>query len=103
MEIITTAPRIGFSTNVYDNPADIVETTKTILQDFSDIELELEDEAKTFIFDASVQVYDETIAQLKNVLSATKGQISVHAPYLDRSTDLASTDAQIRAAAIDQV
>jgi sugar phosphate isomerase/epimerase len=95
--------RIGFSTNVYDNPADIVGTTQAILRDFSDIELELEDDAKDFVFCADAPAYAATVAQLRSALSGINGQVSVHAPYLSRSTNLASSNPQVRAAAIEQV
>lgn len=97
------SPRIGFSTNVFDNPADIVGTTQSILQDFADVEIEIEDEAKEFLFDASAKDYDQTVSRLRSLLQGEDRQISVHAPYLAQSTDLASPDPQVRAQAVAQM
>lgn len=98
------SPRIGFSTNVFDNPADIVGTTQAILQDFPDIEIEIEDEAKDFLRDASTDEYGQTTTRLRALLQGGDRQVSVHAPYLSRSsTNLASPDAQERAVAVAQI
>jgi sugar phosphate isomerase/epimerase len=95
-------PRIGFSTNVFDNPADIVATTREILDHFTDIEVELEDEAKSAVFDSSQAEYEDLVGRLRSLLTAANRQISVHAPYLSRTTDLASCDDNMRREAIRQ-
>jgi sugar phosphate isomerase/epimerase len=97
------SPRIGFSTNVFDNPADIVATTQAILQDFPDVEIEIEDEAKDFVRGATPQEYEQTTARLRELLQGAERQISVHAPYLSQSTNLASADALVRADAVAQI
>jgi sugar phosphate isomerase/epimerase len=99
----TPAPRIGFSTNVYDNPADIVATVQEILDHFADIEIELEDEAKSVVFGATAAEYRSLTAKLASLLASRNRQISVHAPYLSRSTDLAANDESIRTEAINQL
>jgi sugar phosphate isomerase/epimerase len=96
-------PRIGFSTNVFDNPTDIVATVREILDHFADIEVELEDDAKSVVFGATDAEYRSLTAELAKLLSAGNGQISVHGPYLSRSTDLASNDESTRAEAINQL
>jgi len=96
-------PRIGFSTNVFDNPADIATTVAEILDHFADIEIELEDDAKNVVFSATTTEYRYLTAKLATLLASGNRQISVHAPYLSRSTDLASNDDSIRSEAIDQV
>lgn len=97
-------PRIGFSTNVYDNPADIVGTVQAILRDFPDVEIEYEDEAKDFLCAATPAQYDHTTARLRELLHGAERQVSVHAPYLSQSTtNLASADAQERAVAVAQI
>lgn len=98
------SPRIGFSTNVYDNPADIVGTAQAILRDFPDIEIEFEDEAKDFLRAATPAEYEQTTARLRGLLQGADRQISVHAPYLSQSgTNLASADDRERAVAVGQI
>ncbi len=93
-------PRIGFSTNVFDNPADIAATAETILGHFADIEIELEDDAESVVYEANREEYRQLTARLRKVLSGAHRQISVHAPYLARSTDLAATDRGVRLGAV---
>lgn len=95
-------PRIGFSTNVFDNPADIVSTVQNILEHFDDIEVELEDDARRVVFEASAGDLRALTGRIARTLSGAQRQISVHAPYLDRSTDLAAADASVRAEAVRQ-
>jgi sugar phosphate isomerase/epimerase len=97
------APDIGFSTNVFDNPADIVTTVQHILDHFADIEIELEDDAKDVVLNASTMEYRELTGKLARLLAHGNRQISVHAPYLARSTDLAASDESIRAEALRQI
>ncbi|HEU0199824.1 MAG TPA: sugar phosphate isomerase/epimerase family protein [Burkholderiaceae bacterium] len=99
----SSAPRIGFSTNVFDNPADIVTTVQHIIEHFTDLEIELEDDAKDVLLAASAMEYRELTGKLARLLAHGNRQISVHAPYLARSTDLAASDESIRAEAIRQV
>jgi len=96
-------PRIGFSTNVYDNPADIVGTVQNILEHFTDIEVELEDDANNVVMNASAAEYDSLTCKLARLVSREHRQVSVHAPYLQRSTDLASCEESVRAEAIHQM
>jgi sugar phosphate isomerase/epimerase len=102
MQTTPFVPRIGFSTNVFDNPADIVATVRDILDHFADIEIELEDDAKNVVFSATAAEYRSLTAKLASLLSGDR-QVSVHAPYLSRSTDLASGDNGVRTEATDQV
>lgn len=96
-------PQLGFSTNVFDNPADIAATVEQILAHFTDIEIELEDAAESVVFDSSESDYRQLVCRLRGALSAGARQISVHAPYLSRSTDLAACDEDVRSGAVEQV
>lgn len=102
MPAVSNLPRIGFSTNVYDNPEDIESTVRHIVEHFDDIEIELEDDARRVVVEASAGDYRALTLRLARALSGQPRQISVHAPYLARSTDLASADASVRAEALRQ-
>jgi sugar phosphate isomerase/epimerase len=102
MQVTPFVPRFGFSTNVFDNPADIVTTVRVILEHFADIEIELEDQAKDVVLNASATEYRSLTSRLASLLSTGNRQVSVHAPYLSRSTDLASNDESVRSEAVNQ-
>lgn len=92
-------PCIGFSTNVFDNPAEIEEIVQKILLDFNAIEIELEDEALERISAADEQTYINICEQLKIQLKQVEF-LSVHAPYLKKDTNLASDNPEMRNLAI---
>jgi sugar phosphate isomerase/epimerase len=103
MQTTTFLPRLGFSTNVFDNPGDIVTTVREIIDHFADIEIELEDDAESVVLGATAAEYRSLTGQLASLLSSGNRQVSVHAQYLSHSTDLASNDESIRSEAVNQV
>ncbi len=103
MHTIGSVPRIGLSTKIFDNPEDIAVIAKIILDHFTDIEIELEDDAKSAVYESSNEEYRKLVARLRKTLPGGNRQISVHAPYLSRSTDLAASDKSVRIGAINQV
>lgn len=103
MNLIPSFPRIGFSTNVFDNPADVVQTVRRILEHFRDIEIEIEDESEAEIFTSDDQKYHRLVRELCRALSEKARQISVHSPYLSADTNLAATDEVLRQHAVEWV
>ncbi|MCZ6489384.1 MAG: sugar phosphate isomerase/epimerase [Acidobacteria bacterium] len=86
--------RFGGSTNLLNNPKDIVATVNRLRQDFSVIELEMEDEPRSVLGDP--RMYDETVQSLLRLGRSAAVSLSVHAPYVGEDCDLASADAEIR-------
>lgn len=98
--VLSLSERIGFSTNVFDNPKDIVGTVERILNRFSPIEIELEDEAYEAVVQLSPEGYREIKSRLKSLLHGRANPVSVHAPYLRIQTNLASSNEAVRQGAV---
>ncbi|PIR11349.1 MAG: hypothetical protein COV52_04410 [Gammaproteobacteria bacterium CG11_big_fil_rev_8_21_14_0_20_46_22] len=94
-------PVIGFSTNVFDNPAEVEGIVDKILLDFDAIEIEIEDDALERIAQASDKEYELLCDTLKKKLLGLN-HVSVHAPYLKKDTNLAAEDEGERALAIQK-
>lgn len=91
-------PEIGFSTNVLDNPSDVVGAVTQLSENFTAIEFELGEKAEQAVYDASAQQYQQIVKGIRAVCQAKQISLSVHAPYLDHN--LASTDSGERSRAI---
>jgi sugar phosphate isomerase/epimerase/ferredoxin len=94
-------PNIGFSTNVLDNPPDVVASVSRLARDFGAIELELGDRAADFVEGASAETYEATARAIREICAERGVALSVHAPYVGEN--LASADAGIRRAAQDRM
>ena len=91
---------IGVSTNLFNNPKDILGTVVRLTEDFPVVEIELENKARN-ILDAAPQAYAEVVEGLAE-LRRTKGTyLSVHAPYIGGTCDLSAADETIRKASCD--
>ncbi|WP_437324485.1 sugar phosphate isomerase/epimerase family protein [Sorangium sp. So ce381] len=85
---------IGLSTNVLDNPPDVVASVERLAQDFHAVELELGEAAERAVYDATEEAYAAIVEAIRRVCSERSIYLSVHAPYLDHN--LASEDADVR-------
>lgn len=88
----------GVSTNLLDNPADLVGAVTHLSIRFSIIELELEDGART-VLDAPAA--SEAAAERLTALTREhRLSLSLHAPYVGPTCDLASDDDGVRHASV---
>jgi sugar phosphate isomerase/epimerase len=96
-------PKIGFSTNVFDNPADIIDSVQRVAGDFSFVELELGDAAERTVYDATPEQYKNLVSALKMVVARHELTLSLHAPYVGVTGNLASLDESRRRQSIDRL
>lgn len=96
-------PKIGFSTNVFDNPADVVGTVARIAKDFQNIELELGDAAEQTVYLADPEQYRLIVQEIKNIIRANAVTLTIHAPYVGVTGNLSSTDPVRRHQSIDRL
>jgi sugar phosphate isomerase/epimerase len=94
------APTIGFSTNVYDNPADIVGHLGFLAQHFDDIEMEIAEEAQDVLFRAGPHQYEHIVTGVRDVVAAHDLGLSVHAAWFGPHTDLCADDDAERQASV---
>lgn len=96
-----TRPRIGFSTNIWDNPAEIVEHLEFLAGHFTDIEFEIAEEAQEVLFGATGPEYERIVEGMRGVIDKHGLDVSVHAAWYGPHTDLVSPDEQERAESIN--
>lgn len=92
--------KIGFSTNIFENPEDMESLTKKLGKHFSVIEVEFEHELKN-IFHYTQKQQKQWIEKLLQVKHAHNLHFSVHAPYLGQETDIAAMNPVIRREAVE--
>lgn len=97
------APQIGFSTNVFDNPPDIVDSIRKISTDFSCIELELGDAAERTVYEATPERYAELVRELRELIREKNLRLSIHAPYIGVTGNLAAVDEIKRRQSIERL
>ena len=83
--------RFGVSTNLLDNPGDVVATIDRLSARFPIVELELEDAARSVLREEP-PARDAIVEQLVTLRRERDFVLSVHAPYLGPACDLASED-----------
>ncbi|XYH95572.1 sugar phosphate isomerase/epimerase family protein [Sorangium sp. So ce1128] len=86
-------PTIGFSTNVFDNPPNMLANVENICRHFKLIELEVEGEAKAGVLQA--QSYDPLVKGLQRLKEERGLRYSVHAPYVGPQTNFCTRDEQL--------
>ncbi|WP_248752172.1 sugar phosphate isomerase/epimerase family protein [Pseudomonas sp. MWU15-20650] len=91
---------IGFSTNIFDNPANIAELVEHLAERFPVVEIEFEKELRLLI-DSDEQQWRQQRDRLIAIRSATGVQYSTHAPYIGIDTDIANGDEVTRLSAVD--
>jgi uncharacterized protein YdiU (UPF0061 family) len=83
--------KIGFSTNIYENPSDIEVLVKKLSENFKNIEIEFEKELRNLI-DYAPEKWNEKITVLNKLKEDKDLYYSVHAPYLGLKTDIANSE-----------
>ena len=91
------AHRFGVSTNLLDNPGDVVATIERLSARFPIVELELEDDARS-VLRGGPPAREAIVEQLITLRQERGLELSVHAPYVGPECDLASEDADVRRA-----
>ncbi|MCC8367267.1 sugar phosphate isomerase/epimerase [Xenorhabdus sp. PB61.4] len=92
--------KIGFSTNIFENPADIDVLVKQLSKDFKRIEIEFEKELRDLI-DYHSEKWNEKVAVLNKLKEDNDLYYSVHAPYIGIKTDIANSEELDRIIAVD--
>ncbi|MDO6709018.1 sugar phosphate isomerase/epimerase family protein [Photobacterium sp. 1_MG-2023] len=95
-----TSNKIGFSTNIYDNPADMVNLVDFITDDYKIVEIEFEKDFRVHL-DENPSSWNEIKEKLKSIKSDKDISFSCHAPYLGVETDIANSDEITRLVAVD--
>lgn len=91
---------IGFSTNIWDNPADIVGHLRFLARHFTEIEFEIAEEAQDVLFSVTSSEYDAIVEGVRAVRNERGLSMSVHAAWFGRYTDLCSPDENERQGSI---
>ncbi len=94
-------PRIGFSTNIWDNPADIVGHLEFLAGHFTDIEFEIAEEAQEVLLGATAPEYEKIVDGMRTVIDTHGLDISVHAAWYGPHTDLCAPDEDERAESVN--
>jgi sugar phosphate isomerase/epimerase len=92
--------RIGISTNILDNSEHLFSSLDGLSERFKTIEIEFDDEARSYLAKPEVDVDREfeRVLALKDTRSL---YFSVHAPYIGRNTDISNPDEAQREQAVD--
>lgn len=93
-------PKIGFSTNIFDNPAEMSALVHKLSDTYSVIEIEFEKQFRAMI-DDDTQFWENQCHQLNALRQARGLYFSVHAPYIGIDTDISNKDEVIRLSAVD--
>ncbi|QLL12573.1 sugar phosphate isomerase/epimerase family protein [Pseudomonas chlororaphis] len=91
---------IGFSTNIFDNPANIAQLVEYLSEHFPAIEIEFEKDLRLLI-DSDEQQWRQQRDRLNAVREATGVHYSTHAPYIGIDTDISNGDEVTRLSAVD--
>ncbi|QLL11838.1 sugar phosphate isomerase/epimerase family protein [Pseudomonas chlororaphis] len=92
--------KIGFSTNIFDNPADIASLVESLANDFNAIEIEFEKDLRLLIDSDEVEWHKQR-DKLNLIREVTGVYYSTHAPYIGMETDISSRDEVTRLCAVD--
>ncbi|QUM88137.1 sugar phosphate isomerase/epimerase [Moritella sp. 36] len=92
--------KIGFSTNIFDNPSNIAGLVEDLAANFKCIEIEFEKDLREMI-DSDESSWHEQCDKLNRIRKATGVYYSAHAPYIGEQTDICSSDEVTRRCAVD--
>ena len=92
MTTTATRPRIGFSTNIWDNPADIVGHLEFLAGYFTELEFEIAEEAQEVLFSAGPEEYERIVVGVRDVMQRHQLSLSVHAAWFGDHVDLCAED-----------
>jgi len=90
--------RIAVSTNLLDNPESIPDVLDRFGPDFHIVEIELDNDARRVLEYAPAE-RDRLTARIRELASRHGIQLTVHGPYLGRTTDISSDDQEQRESA----
>lgn len=94
-------PEIGFSTNVLNNPADVLKSVEIVSQHFKKIELELGDDAELTVYQANPSQYKDIVDAMKRLIIGQDISLSIHAPFVGHN--LAAEDERERRESIERL
>lgn len=93
--------KIGISTNIFDNLLDIASLLEKLAKNgFNLIEVEFENAARQLLTSSGEQLY-QAVESIRQVRDQYGLQLTVHAPYVGVSTDLAAEDEKQRMEAVE--
>ncbi|OTA16940.1 endonuclease 4 [Xenorhabdus vietnamensis] len=92
--------KIGFSTNIFENPAEIEVLVDKLSKNFKNIEIEFEKELRDLI-DYYPEKWNDKISVLNKLKKENNLYYSVHAPYIGIKTDIANSEELDRIIAVD--
>lgn len=92
--------QIGISTNIFSNPANVVDIIGLLALHFKKIEIEIDGDLKKRFFESNDFLADDCQTIL-NLAKQYNLDLSMHAPYIGYSTDIANKDDEIREKAVD--
>lgn len=96
-----TRPRIGFSTNIWDNPGNIAEHLEFLAEHFTELEFEIAEEAQEVLFGATESEYRTIVADVRSVIARRGVDLSVHAAWWGQHTDLCAKNPDERRMSIE--
>jgi sugar phosphate isomerase/epimerase len=96
-----TLPDIGISTNIFNNPADVVGYVSMLGEHFHTVELELAEEARETVLETTPEGYRATVQGLRKVVADKGLDLHVHAPWFGPYTNLAAADEDQRKGSIE--
>ncbi|WP_085586150.1 MULTISPECIES: sugar phosphate isomerase/epimerase family protein [unclassified Pseudomonas] len=94
-------PLISFSTNVYDNPADILGSITDLSRHFKAVEFEIGEDAETVFWSLSAEERSELARQVRAFTEQNGITLTVHAGWWGRQYNLCSPDPVERGQAVD--
>ncbi|WP_258087578.1 hypothetical protein [Xenorhabdus bovienii] len=92
--------KIGFSTNIFENPAEIDVLVGELSRDFKNIEIEFEKGLRELV-DNDPEKWNKKIDILNEIKKSKDLYYSVHAPYIGIKTDISNRDELDRIIAVD--
>lgn len=93
-------PRVSFSTNVYDNPPDILGSIKDLAQHFDCVEFEIGEGAEEVFWRMSAAERLQLAAEIRTFCSENEITLTVHAGWWGRQYNLCSPLLEERTEAI---
>jgi len=94
-------PMISFSTNVYDNPADILGSITDLARHFQAVEFEIGEDAEKTFWSLSAEDRSELAGKIRSFAEHNGITLTVHAGWWGRQYNLCSSDLTERAQAVD--
>lgn len=94
-------PQISFSTNVYDNPADILGSITDLATHFKAVEFEIGEDAETVFWSLSDADRSALARQIRQFTEKNTITLTVHAGWWGRQYNLCASDPDERAQAVD--